>query len=79
MYIGLTKRPVNLIRVYRPLLHAHGLCTQQACVDSKDGDLASADKQTKRLKNPRYRFNIHLEYYVGVCEQTVLASAGESS
>ena len=56
-----------------------GCALKQAFVDLKDGDLASADKQTKRLKNPRYRFNIHLEYYVGVCEQTVLASAGESS
>ena len=48
MHIGLTKRPVNLIRVYRPLLY--GLCVQQALVDLKDGDLASADKQTKGLK-----------------------------
>ena len=48
MCIGLTKRPVNLIRVYRPLLY--GLCVQQALVDLKDGDLASADKQTKGLK-----------------------------
>ena len=39
----------------------------------------SADKRAKRLKNPRYRFNIHLEYYVGVCEQTVLKSAREWS
>ena len=39
----------------------------------------SADKRAKRLKNPCHRFNIHLEYYVGVYEQTVLKSAGESS
>ena len=50
MYIGLTKRPVNLMRVYRPLLRAQGLCAQQAFVDPKDGDSASADKQAKRLK-----------------------------
>ena len=39
----------------------------------------SADKRAKRLKNPCHRFNIHLEYYVGKFEQTVLKSAGESS
>lgn len=36
MHIGLTKRPVNLIRVYRPLLY--GLCVQQAFVDPKEED-----------------------------------------
>ena len=46
MYIGLTKRPVNLIRVYRPLLY--GLSVQQARVDPKRGGLKQALKSEQK-------------------------------